>query len=178
MNIESIKLLRGTHEDTAQTGSGCVMNLVAYLNGESVITDQSPCVCVTVRPIAIFLNDLANDEQRQRMLPLVMRMMGSRTDDKAEISRRLGLLVEFANWQAGLAAKYAAESAAKYAAEYAAKYAAKYAEYAAESAAEYKTVTFDRGLALLDAMLPPASEPAPEVVQRAKTLVKLNTVAA
>ena len=47
--IAPIKLLAGTHEDTAKTGSGCFMNVIAYLNGEPQITDQSPCVCVTVR---------------------------------------------------------------------------------------------------------------------------------
>jgi hypothetical protein len=210
MNIEPIKLLRGSHAKTAQTGKGCVMNVIAYLNGEQFINDRSECVCYTVRPMAIFLNDLADDEQRQRMLPLVLRMMGSATDDKAEISKRLGLLVEFANWQARYAAesaeysakhaKYsakhaesaesAAESAeysAKYAAE-SAEYAAKYSGYAAESAAEsaaeyakhakyaeYKTITFDRGLALLDAILPPAQEPAQIVRERAARLVELNT---
>jgi hypothetical protein len=222
MNIEPIKLLRGSHAKTAQTGKGCVMNVIAYLNGEQFINDRSECVCYTVRPMAIFLNDLADDEQRQRMLPLVLRMMGSATDDKAEISKRLGLLVEFANWQARYAAesakysakhaksakyaesaakhaKYSAESAAEYAAESAeysakyaaesAEYAAKYSGYAAESAkyaakhaaesaaeyAEYKTITFDRGLALLDAILPPAQEPAQIVRERAARLVELNT---
>ena len=215
MNIAPIKLLAGSHSDTGETGVGCFMNVIAYLNGEPQITDQSECVCFTVRPMAIFLNDLANNEQRQRMVPLILRAMGSTTSDKVEISRRLALLVEFAQWQAGLAAesaesaksaksaaeyaKYAAkysaesaESAAKYAVKYAesaAKYAAKYsaesakhstesAKYSAkyaESAAEYRTVTFDRGMALLDAMLPPLTEPDAIYVARANRLHELAT---
>ena len=51
--IKPIKLLSGTHNDTAQTGQGCFMNVIAYLNGEPQITDQSDCVCYVVRPIAI-----------------------------------------------------------------------------------------------------------------------------
>ena len=64
MNIAPIKLLAGSHSDTGETGVGCFMNVIAYLNGEPQITDQSECVCFTVRPMAIFLNGLANNEQR------------------------------------------------------------------------------------------------------------------
>ena len=160
LNIEPIKLLSGAHSDTAQTGQGCFMNVIAYLNGESQITDQSLCVCVTIRPIAIFLNDFANDEQRQRLLPFVLRAMGTATNNKEVIQTRIKAVVEFAEFNARLASKfsqsvaqytakseaesvtkfvkYAAESA-QYAAEYAAKsnkYAAEYAAKSAESTAE------------------------------------------
>ena len=148
--IAPIKLLAGTHSDTAQTGSGCFMNVIAYLNGEDQITDQSSCVCVTVRPLAILLNDTLTDAERPRMIPFIERAMGSATSDREELNRRCGLVVTLAQnmaKQAQESAKYAAESAecaAKYAAkcaaesaECAAEYAAKYAaKYAAESAAE------------------------------------------
>lgn len=39
INIEPIKLLRGQHKDTATTGQGCFMNVIAYLNGDPQITD-------------------------------------------------------------------------------------------------------------------------------------------
>ena len=136
--ITPIKLLAGSHADTGSTGQGCFMNVIAYLNGEPQITDQSECVCVTVRSMAIFLNDLANNEQRQRMVPLIMRAMGSATDDKTEISRRLALLVEFAQGQAELAAEYTESTyAARFAAEDAAesaKCSAKYSKYAEDAA--------------------------------------------
>lgn len=43
MNIKPIRLLKGSYADTKTTGQGCFMNVVAYLNGESQITDSSPC---------------------------------------------------------------------------------------------------------------------------------------
>jgi hypothetical protein len=164
--IKPITLLEGSHEDTGQTGQGCFMNVIAYLNGEAQITDKSECVCVTVRPIAIWLNDHLQDDERVRMIPFIERAMGSATTDRDEISRRLALVVTFTEQardisaqsaeytkSAAKSAEYAAESAAeyaksaksaaqsaKYAAEYAAQSAAPYAEYAAEcaqSAAEY-----------------------------------------
>ena len=95
MNIAPIKLLSGHHEDTATTGSGCFMNVIAYLNGEAQITDKSPCVCITVIPLAIGLNDLGNDEQRQRLLPFVLRAMGSSTEDENIVRSRLDRLKQY-----------------------------------------------------------------------------------
>ena len=153
--IEPIKLLAGSHADTAQTGQGCFMNVIAYLNGEAQITDQSECVCFVMRPLAIYANDLFNDEDRQKLLPFILRAIGSRTDDRAVITERLRHVVAFAEKQsqsaaesaksaksaeyAKSAAKYAeyAAKSAKYAAKSAAKYAAKYAAKSAPSAAEY-----------------------------------------
>ena len=150
--IKPISLLRGTHVNTAKTGQGCFMNVIAYLNGERQITDQSDCVCYVVRPIAIWLNDYLKDDERHLMIPFIERAMGSRSDDKNEVIRRLKLVVEFSDAAAKSAAEYAFENVAKSAAKYAksaAKYAAKYAkstaksvEYAAKyakSAAEYAT---------------------------------------
>jgi hypothetical protein len=130
--ISPIKLLSGPHAHTATTGQGCFMNVIAYLNGEPQITDKSPCVCFTVRGICIWLNDKLNDYDRHKLLPFIERAMGSATDDKVEISRRVNLLAKYA----AKSAKYAAESAAKCAAKYAAKYAESAAEFAAKYAAE------------------------------------------
>ena len=211
MKIEAIKLLRGSHADTGKTGVGCFMNIIAYLNGDTQITDQSECVCITVKRISIFLNDLADEQQRQRMLPLVLRAMGSRTDDKEEISRRLTLLVEFAEWQAWIVAKYAnagnasanhaltaAECATDTAvaagfaaatttaecataAAHAARAAAASATDAANAASfaeyqNYKNETFDRGMILLDAMLPQAQEADAVVIGRTQKLIELAAV--
>ena len=158
--IKPIQLLSGSHNDTAQTGQGGFMNVIAYLNGEPQITDQSDCVCYVVRPIAIWLNDYLQDDERNHLIPFIERAMGSRTEDKAEVSRRLALVVDFANQMQKYAAKYVAKysktaeyadsaaKCAKYAAEcakcaaecakYVAKYSktAEYAEYAAEYAAK------------------------------------------
>ena len=89
MNIPQVKLLRGSHVETGQTGQGCFMNVIAYLNNEATITDQSECVCFVMRPLAIWANDWMTDAERPQLLPFILRAMGSRTDDKKEVMRRL-----------------------------------------------------------------------------------------
>ena len=86
--IKPIKLLTGSHANTATTGQGCFMNVVAYLNGDAQITDSSPCVCVTVRRLAIEMNDHCTDQQRQELLPFVLRAMGSATNDADVLEAR------------------------------------------------------------------------------------------
>ena len=81
LKIQPIKLLQGSHKDTGTTGSGCFMNVIAYLNGEAQITDKSPCVCGVLRPAAIVTNDMLAPEDRQKMLDFIPRAMGSVTDD-------------------------------------------------------------------------------------------------
>jgi len=191
--IEPIKLLAGSHADTAETGSGCFMNVIAYLNGEAQINDQSECVCYVMRPLAIYANDLFGDKDRQKLLPFILRALGSRTYDKAVITERLRHVVAFAEKQGQYAAeyaKYAAESAAeyakyakyaKYAAESAAEYAkytakyAKYAKYSAKSAAaakyaEWYNATRDDLLTMFDACFPQLTKPQAVHLERAKRL--------
>jgi hypothetical protein len=86
--FEPIKLLSGSHADTTRTGRGCFMNVIAYLNGEPQITDRSTCVCVVVRPIAIWINDYLTDSERHILLPYVERAMGSATCDRKELGKR------------------------------------------------------------------------------------------
>ena len=178
INIEPIKLLKRSHPNTGETGQGCFMNVIAYLNGESQITDDSPCVCPTIRPIAIFLNDFANDEQRQRLLPYVLRAMGTRANDVDVVQNRLTAIVEYAEFSARLAAKYAAESAtesaesAEYAAESAAKYAAESAEYAGYAAAMREAI-FQAGLDYLEKVCNPPQEVNQEIIVRANKLLAL-----
>ena len=112
--IKQIKLKAGTHADVATTGQGCFMNVIAYLNGEAQITDESECVCPVVRPIAIWLNDYLKNDERQLLIPYIERAMGSKTDDKDEVNRRVKLVVEFADKCAKFAAQHA-DSAAKHA---------------------------------------------------------------
>jgi len=182
--IKPIKLLKGSHNDTATTGQGCAMNVIAYLNGEPQITDQSPCVCVTVRPIIIFANDFLTEEKRQKLIPFLIRAMGSATEDRAVILERLNHVIVFADKMSAIAAESAAKYAAKYAAESAAKYAARYAaESAAESAAKYaakyaksakyaveiETLVFE----FLDAVLPKEQHFPDSVLKRAQELAEL-----
>lgn len=155
MNIPQVKLLKGTHPETGQTGQGCFMNVIAYLNNEPVITDQSECVCFTIRPLAIWANDWMTDEERPQLLPFILRAMGSRTHENAEMMRRLNLVVAFADQMAVYAAKYA-----------------KYAEYAATYAksAEGRKQIMVSLLALFDAALPPLEKIDRQVIERMRTL--------
>lgn len=69
LNIKPITLLEGPHVDTHITGSGCFMNVAAYLNGDKVISDESPCVSRLIREVAIYVNDNYEDEDRQKTYP-------------------------------------------------------------------------------------------------------------
>jgi hypothetical protein len=135
LNLQPISLLRGTHRDTATTGRGCFMNVVAYLNGDLQITDSSECVCRVVRHIAIYVNDECSHKERKQLLPLILRAIGSRTDDADVIAQRARLCADYAAWQSDQAAAYsmyrphsAAEAAAR--AECSATYAEKMATHA------------------------------------------------
>ena len=180
------------------------MNVVSYLNGESQITDESPCVCVTVRPLVIKLNDLGTDEQRQRLLPFVLRAMGSAMRDSKVLDARVARLRKYGEECAELmrnafvdasasasasadayvsASTYADADADAYAYVYAYAYAyasadayaSAYADADADASA-VRASLFDAGLRCLDDVLPPA-EPANEVViQRLNTLQALQNV--
>jgi hypothetical protein len=184
--IKPISLLKGSHEDTAQTGSGCFMNVIAYLNGEPQITDQSPCVCVTVRSIAIWFNDFLRDNERGEMIPFIERAMGSATNDKAEMARRLGLVVKFAERQRDIArsaddaanaanyanyaasanyANYANYAASANAASASAANAANYANYAANYAASASAAAVAAAAA---SATPPTTPPTKNLESRSK----------
>ena len=170
MKIEPIKLLKGSHPDTGKTGMGCFMNVIAYLNGEPTITDASPCVCVTVKPIAVWLNDFMTDAERPQLLPYIMRAMGSATSDKDTLVRRAWLCAHYAQRQADKAAAMAAWAAMAASAER--------VERAAMAAwAEYQTVRADiikDTLALLNDLLPPLTEPQAIHVERINRLAELT----
>ena len=133
--FKPIKLLSGSHADTGKTGKGCFMNVIAYLNGEPQITDRSTCVCVVVRPIAIWINDYLMDSERHILLPYIERAMGSATCDQKELSRRAGRAVKMAEEMRDIA--YADAAAAAYASE-----AASAAAYAAKAADGAKVSTY------------------------------------
>lgn len=167
--IKPIKLLSGSHADTGDTGQGCVMNVIAYLNGEVKITDSSPCVCFMVKPILIWFNDYLRDDERHLLIPYVERAMGSATEDKKEIERRAWLCVDMAHSMANLAAEYAAKYAKS--AEYA-KYAAKYAKYA--EYAKYRKANVAAILALFDAAFPQMDAVSEITLQRVRTLESIT----
>lgn len=152
--IAPITLLHGSHEDTAKTGQGCFMNVISYLNGEPQITDNSPCVCVTVRKIAIWFNDFLRPNERQQMIPFIERAMGSATTDRDVMNKRLALTVVFARKQSEIAANDAAY--------------ANNAAYAAKRE-QIKAVTFE----YLNAVLPRRDFADAATIARANQLVAI-----
>ena len=104
LKIEPIKLMRGTHDDTGETGSGCFMNVIAYLNGETQITDRSLCVCPVIRPVAIWLNDFMNGRERYKLVPFIERAMSSATHDIEIMTARAKCAVVMADKMVGYAA--------------------------------------------------------------------------
>jgi len=76
--VEAIRLLRGSHKETARTGHGCMMNVVSYLQGDSVITDAPTSVHPFIRAVCVYVNDSMDYAERQRDLtPYVLRVMGT-----------------------------------------------------------------------------------------------------
>jgi hypothetical protein len=196
LNIEPIKLLSGSHADTAQTGSGCFMNVIAYLNGEPQITDESPCVCRAIRRPAIWINDFLNDSERHLLLQFVQRAMGTATDDEKVLRQRIRLLIEYIRDVAGLAHDFAPDSDAsrsaassRLLAEMAAKHSRIYwtqADYfgelatdaasaagdASKNAVERKALV-ERTLAYLESVCPAADAPSRALIERANRLLEL-----
>jgi hypothetical protein len=186
LNIQPITLLKGSHDNTAATGQGCFMNVIAYLNGESQITDHSPCVCEVVRPIVIQLNDATGEERRQRLLPFIERAMGSATADPVELARRAELAVQLATAaRADMVEVRHGPDALAYADQRIAE-ARRYLAFGGFKEAGFPVAVvlscaspdmpesiFEAGLKFLDAALPPAPVWGDEVQARARELVRL-----
>lgn len=183
LNIQPIKLLKGSHDDTWTTGQGCFMNVIAYLNGEPQITDKSECVCPTIRPIAIWLNDFLIDDERHILLTFILRAMGTTTTDIDVIKSRAHKVVSFAQKMSDSAAgdatraadaAYSAADAAADAADAAVDAADRAAAGAAGAAARKKII--DAAISFLDSACPALDvcSPSPEVINRANELVELN----
>lgn len=147
--IKPIKLLAGSHANTGETGQGCVMNVIAYLNGEAQITDNSTCVCPSMRKLLIYANDLMVPKgDGHLLLPLIERAMGSATN--GDIKYRLNLVVDFAKWCAADAAATANAAATKF----------------------YPKLR-DRLIELFDAALPESQATSDVVFERARKLVEI-----
>ena len=141
----------------------CFMEAAAWLGGEEA-TDAPQCACPVLGRFGIRLNDALNHENRQKLLPLSLNMVGSRSKEHEriradylviQVARRILPIAFDAIGQTDIANEYrqattkgqvydisvrAKKSAAAYAAyaAYAAAadaYAAAYAAYAAYAAA-------------------------------------------
>lgn len=95
--LKPIKLLRGNHTNTGVTGQGCFMNVASYLNGDTIVTDRPTCVCPLVRSVAVWVNDLMEDGERDALLAFIERALRSKTPDPLELKRRFRLVLDLAD---------------------------------------------------------------------------------
>ena len=159
------KLLSGSHGFPGPAGGTCINEAAIVAAGfpykaVSTAADCPPCFSPVLSAYLIRLNDGMPDRERQRLLPFVMRLSGSRDTDATEIERARFIAVETVRRMLPAALKahfpehatacaavevgstkehaayaaYAADAAAN-AAAYAAAYAAADAAYAANAAA-------------------------------------------
>jgi hypothetical protein len=91
-NDWQIKLLAGSHRNP-QNGS-CVMEVVSYIAGEKY-SDHPECACPLITTFAIAVNDRMDDAARQRLLPFVLRIAGSKSTNKIE-QQRMYMLADYA----------------------------------------------------------------------------------
>jgi hypothetical protein len=71
----AIHLDAGGHSDPSS--GHCVMEVVSYIAGEK-FSDRPECACPAVAALARRLNDRLPDHERQRLLPYVVRIAGSK----------------------------------------------------------------------------------------------------
>ena len=186
--IKPIKLLHGSHPDTAQTGSGCFMNVASYLNGDENITDMPTCVDSTVRVMMININDAMSAEYRQRLLPFVHRAMRTAGSARHVIEDRIVTMGRCASLMVVAMSTSLSEHAerrvtmlmsnARVALNHGSRYeAASYVGDALMAVLMLSRLTADEDqvvdilLRHSDKILPPAEEPSGEVLQRAEKLV-------
>lgn len=79
--IEPLKLKRGPGKDFKN--GLCFMEAVSWLDGGEA-TDKPDCACPLLGHYAIFINDMADDQQRQKLLPFAVDMAGTRSTDHHE----------------------------------------------------------------------------------------------
>lgn len=110
--LETIELLSGGHPPDDGL---CVMEAVAWLAGETH-SDHPTCACPVISGFLRRLNDRLPDDLRQQLKPLIPRLIGSRSTDRAVVLRRAHLAADWAN---GIAPRVRLRCASAAAAAYA-----------------------------------------------------------
>src|SRR3990172_987752 len=77
INLDNLTLDQGSH--TSREDGVCLMEAVAWLAGEPH-TDQPRCVSPVLASMGQRLNDLLPEDKRQRLVPLVSALVGTRGD--------------------------------------------------------------------------------------------------
>lgn len=85
------RLDRGAHQPDSQY---CFMEAVAFVNGNSW-SDSPKCACPVISAYARSLNDAMPDDERQRLIPYILSMIGSKAGPKIE-QQRTFLLADLA----------------------------------------------------------------------------------
>ena len=86
--LDTITLNEGQHRNFDE--GHCAMEVVSWLAGEG-FTDAPACASPVLRVFTISLNDQWNAEQRQRLVPLLPRMVGTADDGLDETRSYLTL---------------------------------------------------------------------------------------
>ena len=89
-NIESVPFLRRGVGSTPAEG-GCIMQVVDWIDSQGW-SDRPNCVHPVLQKLAVYANDALPVGERQKLLDLTGRLMGTNTGDK-EMSVRLAMFV-------------------------------------------------------------------------------------
>ena len=80
--IEKIELKKGAHKNIED--GACIMELVSYIAGEPW-SDNPKCACPILTSFAIGINDSMDDEWRQKLKPIIPKLLNSRDENKRKI---------------------------------------------------------------------------------------------
>jgi hypothetical protein len=80
-------LSRGAHEGPSD--GACIMEYASFITGDRW-TDFPGCTNRVLAKAAQLVNDLTEDDERQQLLPLLPRLMGT-TEDTSEIRRAMAV---------------------------------------------------------------------------------------
>src|SRR5689334_11107950 len=78
------RLLGGGHDDFAE--GACLLEAVAYVAGEAH-SDHPQCACPVLAAYGRALNDALKDDERQRLAPLIPRLVGTASTPEVELRR-------------------------------------------------------------------------------------------
>lgn len=82
------ELAHGSHDSGSAGPNGvCLMEAVAWIAGEPH-SDHPKCACPVLTDIGININDTTDDEGRQRLIPAIPALIGSKTSSRRAYFKR------------------------------------------------------------------------------------------
>ena len=101
MTLDSVPFLRSGTGSTPSEG-GCVLQVADWIHRREW-TDSPPCVHPVLRSFAITVNDRLPDDERQKLLDLIPRLLNTNTGDEVLTRKLLGYLARqvypvYAEW--------------------------------------------------------------------------------